>query len=275
ALMDTDRYFIVCANILGSCYGTTGPLAIQPETGKPWLGEFPLVTVRDLVKAHQVLREHLKIKHIHAIMGGSLGGQQAIEWCITEPGLFSWLIPVATNARASAWGIAFNESQRMAIQADPSYGNGPDGGLNGMGAARSVALLSYRNPITYQSTQTDPDEDKLENFRAGSYQRHQGEKLIRRFNAYSYVTLSKCLDSHSVGRGRGGAERALARIQARTLAVGISTDLLFPPGEQQFIAGNISRGRYYEIHSTFGHDGFLIETEALTQIIKPFINSQL
>lgn len=272
ALMDTDRYFIVCANIIGSCYGSTGPLSLNPDTGNPWLDEFPLVTVRDLVRAHQMLRKHLGIKHIHAIMGGSLGGQQAIEWAISEPDLFSWLIPVATNARASAWGIAFNESQRMTIQTDPSFGKGPDGGLKGMGAARSIALLSYRNPITYKKTQTDPDTNKLENFKACSYQQYQGEKLKKRFNAYSYTTLTKCLDSHHVGRGRGTVQEALAQIRATTLAIGITTDLLFPPEEQQLIADQIPRGRFFEINSTYGHDGFLIETEAIAHIIKPIIN---
>lgn len=272
-LMDTDKYFVICANILGSCYGTTGPLSENPETGRPYLHGFPLITVRDMVVAHQELRKFLGIKKIHLGIGGSLGGQQILEWAISEPELFRYIAPVATNARSSAWGIAFNEAQRMALYADESFARGePDGGSMGIRAARAVALLSYRNRNTYQNTQTDPDEGKVENFRACSYQQYQGEKLDRRFNAYSYLVLSKSLDSHHAGRNRGGLQKALSGIKAKTIAVGISSDLLFPPEELKLIAGYVPGASYFEINSFYGHDGFLIEVEALTGIIKPIIN---
>ena len=272
-LMDTDNYFVICANIPGSCYGTTGPLSIDRETGKPYLNNFPLITVRDIVKVLQELRKFLGIKKIHLGIGGSLGGQQILEWAIEEPELFRFIAPVATNARASAWGIAFNEAQRMALEADETFAQGKaDGGSTGIRAARAIALLSYRNRNTYQHTQTDPDEDKIENFKASSYQQYQGQKLDRRFNAYSYFTVSKTLDSHNVGRNRGGLERALSAIRARTIAIGISSDLLFPPEEQKLIAELVPDATYYEIDSFYGHDGFLIEAEALTNILKPVIN---
>jgi homoserine O-acetyltransferase len=272
-LMDTDKYFIICANIPGSCYGTTGPLSINKETGKPWLNDFPLITVRDIVKVLMELRKFLGIKKIHLGIGGSLGGQQILEWAIEEPDLFRFIAPVATNARASAWGIAFNEAQRMALRADESFIEGKvGGGSKGVQAARAIALLSYRNRNTYQNTQTDPDNDKIDNFKASSYQQYQGQKLDRRFNAYSYLTVSKTLDSHNVGRNRGGLELALSKIKAKTIAVGISSDLLFPPDEQKLIADLVPGADYYEIDSFYGHDGFLIEVETLTNILKPIIN---
>lgn len=272
-LMDTDKYFIICANIPGSCYGTTGPLSIDSETGEPYLHNFPLITVRDIVQVLSALRKFLGIKRIHLGIGGSLGGQQILEWAIEEPALFRYIAPVATNARASAWGIAFNEAQRMALQADETFLEGrADGGSKGIRAARAVALLSYRNRNTYQNTQTDPDDEKLDNFRASSYQQYQGQKLDRRFNAYSYNIVSKTLDSHNVGRNRGGLEQALGRIKAKAIAVGISSDLLFPTEEQKLIAEMVPDATYVEIDSFYGHDGFLIEVEALTNILKPIIN---
>ena len=273
-LMDTDKYFIICANIPGSCYGTTGPLSNDPETGKPYLHNFPLITVKDIVKVLKELRIFLGIKKIHLGIGGSLGGQQILEWAIEEPELFRYIAPVATNARASAWGIAFNEAQRMALAADETFTEGlASGGSKGIRAARAIALLSYRNRNTYQNTQTEPDESKLEDFRACSYQQYQGQKIDRRYNAYSYYAVSKTLDSQNVGRNRGGLEAALSRIKAKTVAVGISSDLLFPPEEQRLIADLVPGASYYEIDSFYGHDGFLIEVEALTNILKPIINS--
>lgn len=272
-LMDTDKYFIICANIPGSCYGTTGPLSVDPSTNEPYLHHFPLITVRDIVQVLDELRKFLGIKKIHLGIGGSLGGQQILEWAIQEPDLFRYIAPVATNARASAWGIAFNEAQRMALQADETFIEGKaDGGSRGVRAARAIALLSYRNRNTYQQTQTDTEENKLENFKASSYQQYQGQKLDRRFNSYSYLTVSKTLDSHNVGRNRGSLEQALSMIKAKTIAVGISSDLLFPPEEQKLIAELVPGATYYEIDSFYGHDGFLIEVEALTSILKPIIN---
>jgi homoserine O-acetyltransferase len=257
SIFDTDRYFIVCANILGSCYGTTGPGSIDPVAKKEYEADFPHITVRDIVKVHQLLVEHLGIKSIQLLCGGSLGGQQAMEWAISDSMYIKDLFLIATNPRHSAWGIAFNEAQRMAINA----------GEGGLEAARAIAMLSYRNYRMYHGTQTD-EEHKVDDFKAASYQRYQGEKLRKRFNKFSYFTLSKAMDSHNVGRGRVSMPKALAQITAKTLVIGISSDLLFPVEEQKYLAEHIPGSIYHEIDSPYGHDGFLIEVEQITQLLK-------
>lgn len=265
-------HFIVCANIIGSCYGTTGPLATDPVTGEPYYGKFPAVTVRDMVNAHHLLADRLGIVKIHTILGGSLGGQQAMEWAITEPDRIDHAVLIATNAVHSPWGIAFNESQRMALMADETFGRpSADAGARGLKTARAMAMLSYRNYKTYELTQAETDPGKLDDYRASSYQQYQGEKLVKRFNAYSYWTLSKSMDAHNVARGRGGLEKALNRIRARTLVIGVSSDVLFPVQEQQFMAGAIPSAEYVEIDSVYGHDGFLIETKLLSAHIGDFL----
>jgi homoserine O-acetyltransferase len=269
------EHFIVCANILGSHYGTTNPLSLNAVTGQPYYLAFPQITVRDMVKAHQLLAAHLQIKDIEILIGGSLGGQQAVEWGIMEPSRIKNLILIATNARHSPWGIAFNESQRLAISADRTfYANTPDGGKKGLKAARSIALLSYRNYKTYNITQQE-DEDMADGFKASSYQNYQGEKLVNRFNAYSYWYLSKTMDSHNVGRGRHGVEKALSLIKARTLVVGIKSDVLFPIEEQEYLFRHISKSAFAELESFYGHDGFLIETGQLTNIITSFFKTDV
>jgi homoserine O-acetyltransferase/O-succinyltransferase len=270
-LYDPAHHYIICANILGSHYGTTGPLSVNPATGERYYHDFPAITVRDMVAAHEVLRKALGIERIKTCIGGSLGGQQALEWAIQQPHLIDNLVLLATNARHSAWGIAFNESQRMAIATDPTWQERRhDAGLNGMRTARSIALLSYRHYSTYGQTQSDPDISKVDQYRASSYQQYQGEKLAKRFNAFSYWALSKAMDSHNVGRGRGGLERALAQVQAATLVIGISTDVLFPVDEQKYIAAHVPAGAYTEIASPYGHDGFLTEWEQIATVISGF-----
>ncbi|MCS6808333.1 MAG: homoserine O-acetyltransferase [Bacteroidota bacterium] len=271
-LFDPAGYFIVCANMIGSCYGSSGPTSINPTTGKPYFRTFPQVTTRDMARAHMVLRKALGIEKILVGLGGSMGGQQLLEWAILEPTVFETIVPMATNAQHSPWGIAFNESQRLALEADPTFFEDRlDAGLAGLKAARSIGILSYRNYQTFCKTQAELHNDKLDGFRAASYQIYQGEKLIKRFNAHAYWILSKAMDSHNVGRGRGNAGKALARIQARTLVVGISTDILFPPKEQRFIAEHIPHAEYVEITSPYGHDGFLIEFTTLTDILREFL----
>jgi homoserine O-acetyltransferase/O-succinyltransferase len=268
-IFDPRHHYIVCANILGSCYGTTGPLSINPETNTPWYHDFPEVTVRDMVRAHELLREHLDINKIFVVTGGSIGGFQALEWSIMNPGLFVNLVLIASSAKASPWAIAFNESQRMAIDADPSYQEKKEtAGINGMKVARSIALLSYRNYQTYVMTQSEEDNEKLDNYKAISYQQYQGEKLARRFNAFSYYKLTKALDTHNIARERDSEEKVLGRIKANALVIGISTDILFPVEEQKYIAYHIPRARYIEVDSKYGHDGFLIEISKLTRILR-------
>ena len=271
-LFNPQDYFIVCANNLGSCYGSTGPLSLHPHTGQPWFAYFPHLSIRDLVCAHELLRKHLGIETIHVLIGGSQGAQQVLEWSAEQPGLAEHLVVIASNAQHSPWGIALNESQRLAIKADRTYyANTETGGQKGLAAARSMALLSYRTYQTYNATQKEEDNAVVQNFNACTYQRYQGEKLVKRFNAYSYVTLSQAMDSHNLGRGRASVKQALEDIEAKALVIGISSDLLFPPTEQEFIAAHVPNSTLEIIHSFYGHDGFLIETEQLTQSISKFL----
>jgi len=273
-LFDTSQYFIVCANFLGSCYGTTGPLSMNPTSGEPFYHDFPLITIRDMVNAHELLRKHLGIAKIFMITGGSMGSFQALEWSIMNPSLIEHLVFIGSSAFATPWNIAINESQRLAISADPTFQEKNEkAGLAGMRAARSIALLSYRNAATYNKTQQD-EENKLENFRAISYQQYQGDKLVKRFNAFSYYSITRTFDTHNAGRERGGIAKALAGIQAKTLLIAISTDLLFYPQEIKGLQQYIHSARYLEIDSLYGHDGFLIETEQLTKNIKSFLSEK-
>lgn len=270
-LFNPNDHFIVCANNLGSCYGTTGPFSINPDTKQRWYGYFPNITIRDIANGLEILKQHLGIDKIHTIIGGSQGGQIAQEWVLQNSEITEQLILIATNAQHSPWGIAFNESQRLAIKADRTYfSNTDEGGEKGLQAARSIALLSYRNYDTYKETQTDV-KPNVGNHAAASYQRYQGEKLVKRFNAYSYVRLSEAMDSHDVARNRCfSVESALNEIKAHTLVIGVTTDILFPVNEQKKLAKHIKKAIYEEIDSLYGHDGFLLETKQLTEHINKF-----
>lgn len=274
-LFNPREHFIVCANVLGSPYGTTDPLSIHEATGQPYYLSFPSFTIRDIVRAHQLLADHLGIDQIALLIGGSLGGQQALEWSIQQPDRIRQLVLIATNAVHSPWGIAFNESQRLAISTDRTfYANHPRGGIKGLKTARSIALLSYRTYNTYGATQLETDVEKVDDYKASSYQNYQGEKLVNRYNAFSYWYLTKAMDSHHVGRGRGGVEVALRQVRARTLVLGVSSDLLFPVEEQKFLANHIPDASYVEIDSFYGHDGFLIETKAISKVLKGFLGDE-
>lgn len=267
-----DDYFIICANNIGSPYGTTHPLSIDPATGQPYYLSFPPFSIRDLAAAHRLLANHLGIEKIALVIGSSLGGQQALEWAIMDADRIERLVLIATNAAHSPWGIAFNESQRLAISADRTfYANKPNGGAKGLKAARSIALLSYRGYDTYAATQLETSNEKTDNFRASSYQNYQGEKLVNRFNAYSYWFLSKAMDGHHIGRGRSNIPDVLHHIKARTLVIGINSDLLFPVEEQKFLADHIPDAKYAEVDSFYGHDGFLIETKRIAEEISGFL----
>ena len=270
-VLDPEHAVIVCANMIGSCYGSTGPTSINPLTGKPWLRDFPLVTVRDMVKAHALLRDHLGIRHIDLAIGSSMGAFQGLEWAIAEPDTIKTLFFIAAGARCSPWAKAFNEAQRMAIQADPTFfGDDPGGGRNGLKAARAIGMVSYRSHEAFQKTQADPENGQTDSFRACSYQQYQGEKLARRFNAYAYHALTKAFDSHDAGRGRGGLKAALGRITAKTHCISIASDLLFPVHEMEEVARLIPGATHRIIESLYGHDGFLVENEKLEAIIRDF-----
>lgn len=265
---DTDKYSVICANMLGSSYGSSSPATLS-SSGEPYFLSFPDFTVRDIVRAHNLLREELGIDKIHLVTGASIGGFQALEWSILYPSVVENMLVIACGSEATPWAVAFNESQRMALLADSSFLEQKDlsGGKKGLEAARSIALLSYRSYGGYNKTQKD-QADFLFAERAGSYQQYQGKKLSDRFDAYCYYKLTKCIDSHNCGRGRGGNIAALGKIEAKSVVVGIESDLLFPIEEQRFLAEHISNAKLEVIESLYGHDGFLIESDQLERIIK-------
>jgi homoserine O-acetyltransferase len=266
--IDLDRYFVVCANILGSCYGSTSPQSINPETNEIYGLNFPKFSIRDIAKTLNLLSKDLGISEIQYLMGGSMGGMQAMEWAIQKPDKIKNLVLLATSAKHSSWGIALNETQRMAIESDSTfYEKNKTAGKKGLEAARAIALLSYRNYNTYRSTQIDK-KNTVDDFRASSYQKYQGEKLSKRFDAKSYWYLSKAMDSHNVGRNRGNFKKALAKVKAKTLVIGIQSDLLFPVEEQKFLAERIGYSALEIIDSSYGHDGFLIEVETIKLILR-------
>jgi homoserine O-acetyltransferase len=273
AVIDTKQYYVVCANILGSCYGSTGPLSINPATGLPYYQQFPQLTIRDMVQAHVCLAQHLSISRIALLIGGSMGGYQAMEWALLQPNYIQQLLLLATSAKESAWGKAIHTAQRIAIEADQTFGNDNDAaGNKGLKAARAIGMLTYRNAALMNLQQEDEDMDTLGEYKASSYLHYQGEKLVARFNAYSYYRLSEAMDTHNIARGTGLslAER-LQQISINTLVIGISSDLLCPVAEQAFIATHIPQAQLSVIDSPYGHDGFLVEYKAIGEIVAPWL----
>lgn len=273
-VINPHNYFIVCANILGSCYGTTGPVSINPATRQPYYHQFPLITIRDMVQAHILLRRHLGINNIHLLMGGSMGGYQAMEWSVLEKNVIERLFLLATSPTESAWGIAIHATQRLAIEADSTWQDAsPQAGQKGLKAARAIGMLTYRNYGIMVQKQTDPDTEKLDHYRAASYIHYQGDKLVKRFNAYSYWSLTKAMDTHHLGRGRGGnVEQVLQDIQQKTLLIGISSDILCPLEEQRHMKAHLPNATLVEIDSAYGHDGFMVEAEKISQCLSAWLS---
>lgn len=270
--LDPGKWMVVCANILGSHYGSTGPLSINPETGTPYYADFPKLTIRDIVNAHILLRKELGIVKIHAVIGSSLGGFQAMEWALAEPEIIEKLVLIATDSVVTPWAAALNQTQRMAILTDAEYGAPHDeAGKKGMAAARALALLSYRGPSGYNLSQQNSGDTPEYTHRVCTYQTYQGEKLCKRFNAYSYMAILDAFDSHELARGRGSEKETLAMIKADTACIAIPTDILFPPETMKKLAGGIPGAEYYEINSEFGHDGFLVEYGQLNEILTKFL----
>lgn len=273
--LDPARNFVVCANVIGSCYGSTGPLTPLPPDGKPLYDDFPLLTVRDMARAHALLARHLGIPRIKAIIGSSLGGFQALEWLVEDPEIAENAILCATDYQCRPWLAAINKAMYMAIEADNDYGRpAPDAARKGLMAARAIALLSYRSHSAYNSTQQDSDNESRDPFerRVHSYQAYQGKKLADRFDVYSYMRMCRSSDTHDIGRGRGGAAAALSRIKARTLVVSVSSDILFPPETHVEMAAMIPGASYATIESPYAHDGFLIEHQQLDRLISGFLH---
>lgn len=273
---DTEKYFVVCVNMLTSPYGSSSPASINPETGRPYFLTFPKVTVRDIVNTEILVRKHLGIEQIDLLIGGSIGGFQSLEWCIMEPDVIKQAIFVATSARVTPWVTAGLECQRMAIEADSTFRECRDlhGGEAGLRCARGQALISYRSFAGFCITQPETDDDVIFADRAASYERYQGLKITKRnFDAYSYYYLTYAVDSQNVGRNRGGVAAALATIKAKTKVIAIDSDCLFPLVDQQPLAEMIPGCEYHVITSSFGHDGFLLEYPQLREILSPVLAS--
>jgi homoserine O-acetyltransferase len=284
--LDSRRYFVVCANILGSCYGTTGPTSINPATGQHFGPDFPSVTVRDMVRAQKALLDNLGVHSLVTVIGGSLGGMQALEWAVMYPGMVRTIVPIATAARHSAWCIGLSETQRLAIMSDPDWKGGwyesqPERGL---AIARAIAMISYRSNASFgtrfgrSAIRAGDGHERIRifsetppAFSVESYLRYQGQKLVDRFDANAYIGLTRTMDAHDIGKNRAPVRDVLGECKAGALSVGISSDILYPAAEQQEIASSIPRGKYVEINSPHGHDAFLIEFETLNGILREFL----
>ncbi|MEG9227696.1 homoserine O-acetyltransferase MetX [Aeromicrobium sp. Sec7.5] len=261
--IDTDRWFVVATNILGGCQGTTGPASIAPD-GQPWGSRFPALTVRDQVTAEIAVADALGIDRWQAVIGGSAGGMRALEWAITVPDRVVRLFLLATSPWASAEQIAYSSTQQAAIVADPNFLGGDyygaaRGPVAGLALARRIAHIAYRSePELAERFGREVQDDGR--FAVTSYLEHHGTKLVKRFDANAYLVLTRAMDTHDVGRGRGGVDQALARITARTIVAGIDSDRLYPLSQQQVLAESIAlSGRLEVVTSLHGHDGFLVE----------------
>ena len=282
--IDPEKDYVVCVNIFASPYGTTGPRSIKNEevrikncSEEPTQNsklkiqnylDFPKITVRDMARLFPIVRKYIGIEKVDLLVGSSIGGFQALEWAILEPEVINRAAFIATAPRVTPWLGAWMESQRMALEADPTFRacESLAGGQKGLEAARALSLISYRTFEGYNLTQAEQDEDCLFAERVASYERYQGDKLVKRdFDAYSYYYLTYSVDSHNVGRKRGGVAAALGQIHAKSIVITITSDGLFPPVEGQEWAKYIPGAQYIEIESKWGHDGFLLETEAIVQ----------
>ncbi|HEY6951061.1 MAG TPA: homoserine O-acetyltransferase [Bacteroidota bacterium] len=275
--LDTDRFFVVSSNFLGSCYGTTGPTSVNPETGVPYGKSFPAFSVRDMVKLQYLLLQQLGVSRLASIAGGSLGGMQVLEWALMYPDFVETIVPIATSAQHSAWCIGLNEVARLAIEND--FAEAEEGGHRqpdrGLALARMIAIISYRSRQSFEQrfgrTQTSNGDSLQSQFEVESYLHHQGAKLVQRFDANTYLGITRAMDHHDVGRNRGGVEQALSCVEARALCIGIDSDVLYPVVEQGEIAARIPKARYAEIKSVHGHDAFLIEFDQLNYLIRDFL----
>lgn len=286
--IDTDKYFVVCTNSLGGCQGSTGPASLHPSDGKPYGSRFPVITVRDMVRAQVRVSDMLGIDVWHCVIGGSMGGMQVLEWGVTFPHRVRTLVPIATCLQATAQQIAWGAIGRRSIRLDPRWRGGDyydaaigDGPWQGLAIARMVAQVTFRSDNVFtdrfgrELADTNADYNGLglwDKFEVENYLDHHGDKLIRRFDTNSYLIIGKAMDLHDVARGRGSLQTAASRITAPVLSMGISSDILYPTYQQKQIRDIINESggscEYVEIDSPHGHDAFLIN---LDQVGKPLV----
>lgn len=282
--IDTERFFVVAANVLGGCQGSTGPSSLHPDGGH-WGSRFPELTVRDQVAAEVALADRLQIPTWHTVLGGSAGGMRALEWAIMRPERVQRLLLLATSAQAEAGQIALSSIQQTAITADPYFAGGDyyhqqRGPAAGLALARRLAHLSYRNDLDLQrrfGRSSQPGAvDGEQVFSIAAYLEHHGVKLTRRFDAGAYLKLTRAMDSHDVSRGRDGADRALAAITAHTVVAGIDSDTLYPPAQQEELVELIpTAAPMITLRSRFGHDGFLLEIEQVGRIVRELLDTDV
>jgi len=283
---DTSQYFVICPNFLGGCKGTTGSLSINPRTGRPYGTSFPMITIRDMVVCQKALIDHLGIPKLLSVSGGSMGGMQALEWAVSFPDAVESVIPIASTHRLSAQGIAFNEVGRQAIFADPNWNTGdyyggppPDAGL---ALARMIGHITYLSEKAMHRKfgralrHRDRYAYNFETeFQVESYLHHQGKKFIQRFDANTYLYITKAMDYFDLAAGFSSLRVSLKRAKAKFLLIAFSSDWLFPPPEMKEIANalrsNGSDVTFLTIQSDYGHDAFLLETEEITKVIRPFL----
>ncbi|MCE1178587.1 MAG: homoserine O-acetyltransferase [Micrococcales bacterium] len=277
AMLDTDRYLVVATNVLGGCQGTTGPSSTAPD-GKAWGSRFPFVTIRDQVTVEARLADHLGIERWQAVIGGSMGGMRVLEWAASHPGRVGAAVALATSAYATAEQIAWCRSQILAIRHDAHFhggdyydaGQGPEAGL---GIARRIAHVTYRSePELHERFGRDSQDHRSPlggsgRFAVESYLDHHAGKIVGRFDPNSYVVLSEAMNSHDIGRGRGGIAAALAPFDGRLVVASVSSDRLYPPRLSEEIAEQVPGAHWVSIDSPNGHDGFLIEVEQVGRII--------
>lgn len=269
--IDSNDHFVICPNVLGSCYGTSGPITINPETEKPYRAYFPKVTIRDIVRLQQKLLDELNINEIKLVVGGSMGGMQALEWCIMDERPQSAVL-IGMGEKHRPWAIGISHTQRQAIYNDPNWNGGfyadDHPPQKGLALARMIAMNSYRHPSDFDKKFGRRLQDGQSQYEVESYLNYQGKKLANRFDAVSYVRLTQAMDSHDIRRSRPRIEETLARLTIPIKVVGIDSDMLYPPEECRELAELLPNSCYEEISSPHGHDAFLIEFGQLNPVIK-------
>lgn len=277
--LDPARHFIVCSNVLAGCYGSSGPIQPHPEDGEPWGSRFPRITVRDMVQLQARLLDHLGVDELSLVLGPSLGGMQVLEWAASFPQRVRAIAPIGVSGRHSAWCIGISEAQRQAIYADPNWQQGryelAHPPASGLAVARMFAMCSYRSWENFQQRFGRNVQAGDPRFSVESYLGYQGAKLVRRFDANTYVRLTQAMDSHDLARDRGEYSNVLAGMDLPALIVSVDSDVLYPPCEQRELAEHLPQARYEVLHTPAGHDGFLIETESLNSMLVSFMQSLL